>query len=316
MSRIPVLSSFWNYLTAPKLPRTAISISETELALVTLGRTRRGFEPQHLAVERLEAGLIRASATEPNISDIDALVRHAERLQSGVKRLRRIAAALPEGSVRSLVLSFDGIPAGRNELQQMLEWKIERSIGCSPRDMRLSYRRLSTSKDQAHFLATVVHRQVIEQYEEFFRRMGWQAGLILPAHLAEAQWLLRAGEAEDQVLLSLNDRGFVAVITRGEEPILIREVFCQPHEREDEFHRIMIYYRDRMTSPGSPASIRRALVLGTPEEQQRFRQTLVEALESPVAILEPTHLGIRAEAGAAFPTYAAAAGLSTLGWAR
>jgi len=73
MRQIPVLSGFFDYLTAPRFPRTSLSISETHLALITLKRSGRDFEPRNLGVSRLPAGLVRASFTEPNITDEAAL---------------------------------------------------------------------------------------------------------------------------------------------------------------------------------------------------------------------------------------------------
>lgn len=316
MPKLPVIGPIWDYLISPSYPRTAVSITETELSLVTLRRVRREFEPQHLAVVRLPAGLIRADFNEPNILDEEALGLEFEKLaaQAGIKRLKRLTAALPEGSARSLVMSLDGVPGGRQELVQMLEWKIERTIGCSTGEARLSYSRLHTGKQESHWLVTVTHKAVIEQYEEFFRRLGWQIGLFLPAHLAEAQWLLRSGGEGDQALISLNPRGFVAVITRGDSPLLIREVECSKPEIEDEFHRLMLYYRDRLATPNEPLSMKRLLVLGTPEEQEMLRRAASESLETPVASLNLAQLGLRIDPPAPLTKLAAAAGLSTFGW--
>jgi Tfp pilus assembly PilM family ATPase len=318
MPNLPIIAPLWNYLAAPSYPRTAVSISETAMTLVTLRRTRREFEPKHLALVRLPAGLVEASYEKPNLSDESALATLAERLmaEAGVKRLRRLTVALPEGSAHSLVVTLDAVPRARQELVQMLDWKIERSFGGSASDMRLSYQRLRSINGQSSWLATSVRREVIEQFEDFFARMGWQVGLVLPAHLAEAQWVMRSAGDEDQALVSLNERGFVAVITRRGEPILIREVLCQPSEREDELHRLMIYYRDRLISPDSPAILNRLLVIGAPEEQAGLRRTITDALESPVAALDPGQVGLRLSGPSPFAPLAAAAGLSTFGWAR
>ena len=310
------LNKIWGYLAAPSYPRTALSISETELVLVSLKRQRRHFEPTHLAMVRLSAGVIRADFNELNIVDESQLAQQTEKLiaEAGVSRLRRLAVALPEGSVRSLIVSLDNVPAGRNELMQMLSWRVERSFGCKPGDVRITLKHLNVQKEQVHWLATVVRNHVIDQYETFFRQVGLQVGLVLPAHLAQAQWLLRAGVAEDQVMLSLNDRGFVAVIVRGNQPVLVREVFCADAERDDEFYRLMIFYRDRMAAKNSSANLSRLLVLGSADEQERFRRVLANVLEAPVTILEPGLLGLHLPTPANFSTFAAAAGLSTFSW--
>lgn len=316
MAGIPVISNFASVLTTPAFPKTALAISETELAIVSLKRKRGEFEPTRLAMLPLPAGLVTAHFTEPNISDESGLVEELERLSSDadVGRLRRVAVALPEGTARTMVLTMETVPANKSELAELLGWKIERSFGGKLADVRVTQKRIG-DKEHPQWLVTLSYERVIAQYEKVFERMGWQAGLLLPAHLAEAQWLLRADLPQDQVLLSLNDAGFVAVVVRGDHPILVRDVTCSPDEREDEFHRIMVFYRDRLIPKNAPVSMSRLLVVGTHEEQQRFRRTLAEAIESPVTALDAGGIGLRLPARAPFSSFAAAAGLCTFAWA-
>lgn len=313
MAQFSIFSNIWNYLTTPSYPRTALSISETHLALVSLKRRRREFEPTHKAIVSLLDGLVRADFDTPNLSDETIFAQEAEKvfLQAGLDRVRRLAVALPEGSTRSLVITLESAPSAHNELTQVLAWKIERSIGCKMKEVRVSQRRLSSVDGHSRWFVTAVQEQVIEQYERVFKGMGWQVGLIVPTHLAEAQWLLRSQESGDQVMLSLNKRGFVAMIIRDGEPILVREVTCAKQEQEDEFYRLMVFYRDRMVPEKAAVTISRLLILGSPEEQQRLCQAMAQALDTVVA---PSQFDLHLEVPAHFPSFAAAAGLSTLSW--
>src|SRR5262249_36615363 len=145
MRKIPVISGLWNYLTAPKLPATSLSISQTHLALISLRRAGRGFVPRNLSVLRLPPGLIHASFTEPNVVDEITLIDYLKRTatQAGLGRIRGISATLPASSARCLVITLDNVPGSRAEIEQMLEWKIERSVGQKAADLRFNYARLS-----------------------------------------------------------------------------------------------------------------------------------------------------------------------------
>src|SRR5215211_4160732 len=145
MQQLPILSGLWNYLTAPDLPRTALSISETHLAIVTLRRRRGEFEPRNLGVLRLPEGLVKADFTEPNIPDEAAMIEHLSRTatQAGINRPRSLSVALPAGSARSQVVSLESIPNSRAELTELIEWKIERAFGQKLSDLRTGYTRLS-----------------------------------------------------------------------------------------------------------------------------------------------------------------------------
>src|SRR5215813_15533728 len=261
MRQIPLLSGFLNSLTAPNLPPTSLSISETHLALITLRRRGRDLEPRNLGVLRLPGGVVQASFTEPNIPNEPMLIEHLSRTatQAGMKNMRMLSVSLPPGSARSMVAALDSIPVSRAELQQMIEWKAERGTGQKAGDLRISYSRLSDLNGRPQYLISAATEQVVEQYERIFKRLGWQAGMITPQHIGEAQWLIRQGLADDQVVVSMNERGFDAVIVRGKEPLLVREVECAPEERENEFYRLMVYYRDRLAREGSDTPLSRVL---------------------------------------------------------
>ncbi|HEY8459049.1 MAG TPA: hypothetical protein VIM99_01645 [Blastocatellia bacterium] len=316
MRQIPVLSGFFDYLTAPRLPRTSLSISETHLALVTLKRSGDDFEPRNLGVSRLPAGLVRASFTEPNVIDEGSLIEHLSKnaSRSGLENIRELSVSLPFGSARSIVASLDAAPASRAELERMIEWKAERGLGQKAADLRLNYTRLSDLGGRQQYLISAATERVIAQYEGIFERLGWRAGMIAPQHMGEAQWLMRQGLEDDQVVVSLNERGFDAVIVRGREPLMVREVECPPEDRENELYRLMVFYRDRLALEGNDKPISRALMIGPAFEQRLFRNVLASAMERPVAALDPQQIGLKMDPNAPFNHFAAAAGLATMAW--
>jgi hypothetical protein len=316
MKQIPILANLWNSLAAPNLPGTSVAVSETHLSLIALRYRKGEFELQNLGVLRLSPGLINASFTEPNVADENAVIELLKRTstQAGMDRVKALSASLPAGSARSIVFSLDSVPTNRSELAQMLEWKTERSVGHKVSDLRVSYRRLKDLNGRSQWLVSAAHHDVIGQYERIFAALGWQVGLIVPQHIGEAQWLLRSGIAEDQVVLSLNPRGFDAVIVRGDEPLLVREVVCPMGEREDEFYRLMVFYRDRLLTETSAVPLNRMLAIGDPEEQKKFGDLLSSALEKDTVSLAPQEIGLRLDPRAPFNHFAAAGGLATMGW--
>jgi hypothetical protein len=306
----------WQVLTAPAIPRLALQIGEKYAALVELRRRGRLFQPRRLAVARLPEGLVRPDFEDLNISDDVALGEHLERVaaQAGVSGRPHLTLALPEATAKSLIISLDSVPDSRAELQQMLEWKTERSLGHSIGDLRVSQKRLTQSGGRSHWLVVAAREEVVAQYERVLATIGWQAGLVVPQHLGAAQLLMRSRNAHDQALVSLNEKGFAVVVVRGTEPILVRSMSCEPQEREDEFYRLMVFYRDHLLPAGTPGSLNRILTLGTADEQDRFQNVLGDALDAVPQNLNPASLGLNLEPNAPFARFAAAAGLSTLGW--
>ncbi len=316
MRQLPILSNVWNYLTSPTLPRTSLSIREHHLALIKLQSRGKEFEPANLGVLKLPNGFVKASFTEPNITDRSSFIQGLKKTATlaGLKDLKTLSATLPNGSARSLVVSFDNIPASRAELAQMIEWKVERAIGQKFNELRVSYKRLSDFNGQPHWLVSAVHEQVIAQYEGVFKELGWQIGYIAPQHLGEAQWLMRSRLKEDQAVVSLNEKGFDTVIVRRDEPFLVRSVECPIEERESEFYRFMLFYRDRLLPENTAFAINRLLTIGTSADQQRFCDLLSSALEKKITLLVPQQLGLKVDPNAPFVNFAAAGGLATMAW--
>jgi Tfp pilus assembly PilM family ATPase len=316
MRQLPILSGFLNYLTAPELPRTSLSISETHLALITLKRSGGEFEPRNLGVLRLPAGLVQPGFTEPNVTDEAALIEclTGTAAQAGMNRLRALSASLPAASARGLVVTLDSVPASRTELAQLIEWKVERSVGQKIGDLRVSYSRLSDHQGRPQYLVSAAHEEVVAQYERIFRQLGWQVGMIAPQHIGEAQWLMRQNLEDDQVVVSLNNRGFGAVVVRGREPVLVREVECEPEERENEFYRLLVFYRDRLLPESGEVTLNRVLTIGSVAEQRRFRDVVSSALERRTVALDPQQIGLRVDPTAPFNHFAAASGLATMAW--
>ncbi|HEU0174122.1 MAG TPA: hypothetical protein VFV58_07640 [Blastocatellia bacterium] len=316
MRQIPVLSDFFDYLTAPQLPRTSLSISETHLALITLKRIGGDFEPRNLGVSRVPAGMVRASFTEPNIADERVLIEHLSKTasRSGLENIKELSVSLPSGSARSIVASLDATPTSRAELGQMIEWKAERGLGQKFADLRINYTRLRDLGGRPQYLISATTEHVIAQYERIFERLGWHAGMIAPQHIGEAQWLMRQGLEDDQIVVSLNERGFDTVIVRGQEPLMVREVECAPEERENEFYRLMVFYRDRLALEGADRPLNRALMIGPVFEQRRFHNVLASAMERNVVALDPPQIRLRVDPNAPFDHFAAAGGLATMAW--
>jgi hypothetical protein len=306
----------WHLLTAPAIPRLAMQIGDQYVAMVELRRQGRLFEPRRLAVARLPEGLVQPDFTKPNITDEGLLADHLQRTaaQAGVSGAPHLTLALPEASAKSLIISLETVPESHTELQQMLEWKTERSLGQPFADLRVCQKRLAQSGGRSHWLMVAAASEVISQYERVLAAIGWQAGLIVPQHLGAAQLLMRSRVVQDQALVSLSESGLAVVVVRGAEPILVRSMLCEPQEREDEFYRLMVFYRDHLLPAGTGGALNRILTIGTANEQERFQGVLGEALDTVPQNLNPTSVGLNLDAGAPFPRFAAAAGLSTLGW--
>ena len=311
-----------NRLTDPWYPPTALGLERGMASMVQLERGRGNeFGLRRAASITFGDSLIRPGFDESNIADRSELVEALSELATGagLLRQRKWSVALPEATTRTLILTLESQVASRIELEEILKWKMERGFGAPVDELSISRDRLpSDSQGRGRYIAVALRASVLWEYESVFHSLGWSAGLIQPRHMGEARWLTSNGSAGDALLVSSYDEGFTAVVFRDQQPLIVRSIACEPEEREDEFYRLLLFYRDRhiVEGAGAPEFVGRMLVLGTGFSKKRASEIVNETLGGHLRTLDADDVGLRLPTGdLSFDAIAAPAGLATLRWA-
>ncbi len=306
-------------LLRPRLPSVAIGIESESASVVQLDRARGGFLVKRAASVRLPSDLVRATFDQQNLSEPNEFVRALSDLVTGagLLRQRKWSVCLPEASTRSAIVTIEGTPNSRREIEEVFEWKIERAFGAPSADMRISREALAPdAQRQSRYLVNAVRPEVLAEYESVFAALGWHPGMIVPRHAGEEQWL-RNGHRGDGLLLTAHDEGFTAVLMRGNSPVTLRSVFCETSECDDELHRLLLFYRDRAGagSAGETSAIDRLLVIGEKLDKQRVTDIANDALGVRLRPLNASDVGLLVPAGELdFDSIAAPAGLARMAW--
>ena len=306
-------------LLKPRFPSCAVGIDSGAASVVQLDRARGGFIVKRAALIDMPADLIRAGFDESNIGDPTELASALRDLvtSAGLLRQRKWSVSLPEATARAAIVTIEGTPGSRRELDEVLEWKIERSFGAPLAELRVSKEQLSPRPQQQNrYLVNAVRLSVLAEYESVFAALGWYVGLILPRHDGEAQWL-RNGHQGDGLLLTAHDEGFTAVLMRGTNLLTLRSVFCETEECDDELHRVLLFYRERSGSSGESeiAAVDRLLVLGDGLDKRRVAEIAGQTLGISLKPVGAAEVGLTIPAGdLSFDTIAAPAGLARLAW--
>ena len=265
--------------------------------------------------------LIRPGFEEANVQDPGQLAGVLKELatSAGLLRQKRWSLSLPEATTRTLVLTMESQSQSASELQEVLKWKIERGFGLPMDELSISRERLQKDfQGRDRYLVIAVKKAVLAEYETVLETLGWRAGLILPRHLGEAQWLVRNGAVGDSLLLSGSSQGFTGVIFRDKHPLIVRTVSCAQDEFEDEFYRLLLFYRDRGAVPdgaGNGNGLVRLMVIGEGITKQRAGEIVNETTGGDLRPLEAEDLGLQLPSrDFSFDSIAAPAGLATLSW--
>jgi len=315
------MANIFSKLTKPWYPSTAVGFEKGIASVVQLERGRNGSSTlRRAATVALPASLINPSFDELNVSDKTELISALNELatSAGLLREKRWSVSLPEAASRSLILTLESKPASNAELEEVLSWKMERGFNSPLDELSISRQRLPTDpQGKERYMVVATRASVVQEFESVLGAIGWRAGLILPRHVGEGQWLTMNGASTDSLLLSASQEGFIAVIFRGNEPLMIRAVSCEKEECEDELYRLLLYYRDRRSGDSSKGSqvLSRVLVIGETFEKNRALEIVNETLGTDLRPLEAADVGLQlATRQLSFDAIAAPAGLATLSW--
>ncbi|CAN5672789.1 hypothetical protein BH20ACI4_BH20ACI4_21110 [soil metagenome] len=304
-------------LTQPNYPKSALGIEASSITAVALQKEGRGqFGIKQAATIELPNHLLEPSFLEKNIHGANEMIELIEEavVTAGLQRQKRWSVGLPGNTARSVILTLDNEPASKQELAQILDWKAENSFGASAGEMRVTRRKIKADRDgKTRYFATAVKLSVIDEYETLFERLGWQAGLILPRAVGEANWLIGKNGSTDSLLISEQTDGFTALLMRGGEPTVVRSVTCTQNEIDDEIFRLLMFYRDRHGDDQN--DLEKMLVVGKNFSFSKLKDIANEALGRTLNILRPEDIGLNIPvSNLNFDEIAAPAGLAALGW--
>jgi hypothetical protein len=307
----------------PNYPKAALGIHAASISAVALEGNggRRQFTIRQAATVDIPPGVVSPSFTDQNIIDdrefAAALTEVVE--SAGLLGQKKWSVALPGSTARTAILALETEPASAKELEEVLDWKAEQSFGAPAIELRLAKEKIASDKEgRSRYFATAVKLAVIDEYESHFESRDWQAGLILPRAVGEANWLMSKGDQTDSLLISANTDGFTALLLRGDEPAVVRSVICNPEEIDDEIYRLVMFYNDRFAAGKSgpdASTLDRLLVIGRGLVPQRVREIASDALGRNVNVLSPDQVGLNLPGtGLSFDEIAGPAGLAALGF--
>jgi len=314
------MSNLLSRLVEPWYPATAIGLEKGMASVVQLERVKGSLcKLRRAATFSIDASLVKPSFDEPNVENVPQLAAVLKELASsaGLLRQKRWSLSLPEATTRTLVLTLESPSVSASELQDVLRWKIERGFGATLEELSISKERLQKdSQGRDRYFVIAVKKAILAEYEAVLQAIGWRAGLILPRHLGEAQWLIRNGSVGDSLLLSGSSNGFTGVIFRDKHPLIVRTVTCNEDEFEDEFYRLLLFYRDRSApEDGTGQGLSRLMIIGEGITKERAGEIVNETTGGDLRPLGAEELGLQLPSrDFSFDSIAAPAGLATLSW--
>ncbi len=171
-------------------PSLGLSIEADTLALAEVRRGWGRLSLRRCAERDLPDGLVRVTATGPNVADVAALSKEVSALLADQKMSSRpvpIALSLPDLCGRVTLLEFDSLPQKPPEADALIRWQFQRDMNLPGEELRFTCQTFrppsvrGSGREPVRVLAAGIRDQVVEPYERACELAG-----ILPVSVGLA----------------------------------------------------------------------------------------------------------------------------------
>jgi hypothetical protein len=308
--------SLAKFLFQPRIPHIGAGFIDDRFVVVDVHKSHGRLSLAASAYTVLPPGLVSAGFDSPNITNPSELAEIVMQTAdgAGLANRKKWSVTLPDGVARTAVVNLEGNPTSRKEIDEILAWKVERALGIGMSGLRMARERLPKSSGGHRYLVAVSPENVLAEYEAVFQGIGWQVGQLLPKLLGEAEWLLGGPTAGDKLLISAHSGGFISMIVREDEPLLIRTHDCV-QSFADEVYRVVLFYMDRFQSTAEPQPrLEQLMVIGDLDRDEAM-QAVADATGGAPHLVTPSDLGFDLQGeSVSFDLIAAASGPAMLAW--
>lgn len=254
----------WVSLRASR-PPVAVEVDRAEMVLVRL-RRRRGRQVLEAHASRPVADPGAAGTTlKTTLSAVDEMAKSARGLfESTGTRPGRVSLVLPDHLARVSLMSFPERPPNRRHLDEMVRFKLRKSVPFRLEEALISYQVLPSHGTEVQLLVALMLRSVVEQYEQVLEAVGARPGRVEVSTLSLFNLcrgdMEKASAGERDVALLNCARGYFSLlIVRGERLLFYRSK-ALPAEEETmeaaepvlnrELATSVSYYQEKLGGQG------------------------------------------------------------------
>ena len=238
-------------LLSTPAPSVALEISADRISAVMLTGSRQRPVVAGFASEALPVGAIIPTLNKLNLSNFSAVVETVAKVFKRLpKRPTRVALLIPDSAAKVSFVRFENVPLREADLCQLIKWQMKKAAPFRLEDAQLSYTRgRRTSDGGREFVAALIRRDVVDEYQAVCSSAGAHAGIVDLAslNLINATLSISPPISGDWLLIHVAARYSTIAIIRGRDLIFFRN---RENEGETQLaeliHQTAMYYEDRL----------------------------------------------------------------------
>jgi Tfp pilus assembly PilM family ATPase len=281
-----------SWLASPP-PSSAVEISSTHVAALSIAPQGSGLVVAGYASEPLPAGAVEPGLNNVNVHDAAAL---SAAIRTALDRLsprpRRIALVLPDTVGKVSLIRFESVATKVEDLDQLIRWQVRKSAPFRIEDGQVAWAPgVALEGGGREFIVTLARADVIASYERACDGAGAHAGVVDLASFNLMNAVLATspveGTAADWLLVHIGPDYATLAVLRGADLVFFRNrVAAGPVELADLVHQTAMYHEDRLGGGGFSRVVIAGAALRGPTEAEWVRTTVEERLGTRVESLD------------------------------
>jgi Tfp pilus assembly PilM family ATPase len=162
---------------------TGIEISDSSIKVAQIVRDKRGWRVTGFAGAPLPEETLKLSFKTENVNDPEAFAETIKRALAMVGgSASRVGLSLPNEVVKVSLQNYSDLPQGREQTEKMIAWCIRSTLPFPVEQAKVSYTLLDRSSvGDRRVLASLVHRDVVREYEMNMRGLKLEPQVIRPS---------------------------------------------------------------------------------------------------------------------------------------
>jgi Tfp pilus assembly PilM family ATPase len=159
--------------------KRGLSLSASRLSWVEIDSSNKSKPEINIsASEILSKGMIKPFFAKENIDNREALKSEIQKIIPDGCMSGDIALSVPDHIAKVTSLKFDDLPDNRQEIEQLILWRMKKILPLSPDAIKLDFISYKTGGGTFDVTASLASREVLREYEDILKELGLRPRLV------------------------------------------------------------------------------------------------------------------------------------------
>lgn len=159
--------------------KRGLSISSSRLSWVEIDSSNTEKPEINISTSAsLSKGLIKPFFAKGNIDNSEVIKSEIQKIIPDRCMTGDIALSIPDHIAKISSLRFDDLPDSRQEIEQLILWRMKKTLPLSPDAIKVDFISYKTSDGAFDVTASLASRAILREYEDILKELGLRPRLV------------------------------------------------------------------------------------------------------------------------------------------